>query len=52
MELLKIGAQPDFQDENGGTPLSRVIETGNAAVIELLRGAKVDYQYEIVSEFN
>ena len=52
--LLKNGAQPHFEDENGCTPLSRVIETGNAVVVEFLlaQGAKVDYQYEIVNEFN
>ena len=52
--LLKNGAQPDFEDENRCTPLSRVIETGNAEVIELLlsQGAKVDYQYRIVSKLN
>ena len=54
--LLENGAQPDFEDEDEHrcTPLSRAIETGNAAVIELLlaHGAKVDYQYETVSKFN
>jgi ankyrin repeat protein len=52
--LLKNGAQPDFEDENRCTPLSWAIETGNSAVIELLlaQGAKIDYQYKIVSRFN
>jgi ankyrin repeat protein len=52
--LLKNGAQPDFVDESGGTPLSRAIEGRNTAVIKLLlaRGVKVDYQYTIVSKFN
>jgi ankyrin repeat protein len=52
--LLKNGAQPDFEDENRCTPLSRAIETRNLEVIELLlaQGAKVDYQYKIVSRFN
>ena len=51
--LLKYGAQPDFEDENRWTPLSRAIETRSVAVIELLlaQGAKVDYQYRIVSKF-
>jgi ankyrin repeat protein len=52
--LLENGAQPDFEDENGCTPLSRAIETGNAGVVGLLlaQGAKVDHQYKIVSKFN
>jgi ankyrin repeat protein len=52
--LLQNGAQPDFEDEGRCTPLSRAIETGNAAVIELLlaQGVKVDYRYKIVSKFN
>ena len=49
--LLKHEAQLDFEDEDRCTPLSRAIETGNAAVIEL-QGAKVDYQYKIVCKFN
>jgi hypothetical protein len=34
--------------------LSRAIEGGNAAVVELLlaQGAKVDYRYRLVSKFN
>jgi ankyrin repeat protein len=52
--LLKNRAQPDFEDGDRCTPLSRAIETGNLAVIELLlaQGAKVDYQYKFVSRFN
>jgi ankyrin repeat protein len=41
--LLKNGAQPDLEEDEGRcTPLPRVIETGNAVVIELLlaQGAK------------
>jgi ankyrin repeat protein len=50
--LLKHEAQLDFEDEDRCTPLSRAIETGNAAIIELLlaQGAKVDYQYKFVSK--
>jgi ankyrin repeat protein len=52
--LLKNGAQPDFENENGYTPLSRAIETGCMVIVELLlhQGAKVDYQYNIVSKSN
>ena len=49
--LFKYGAQPDFQDKDRCTPLSRAIEKTNMAVIELLlaQGAKVDYQYTNVN---
>ena len=52
--LLKNGAQPDFEDQNKCTPLSRAVEEGNAAVVELLlaQGVKVDYQYTLVSKFD
>jgi len=52
--LLKNGAQPDFEDQSSCTPLSRAIEGGNAAVVELLlaQGVKVDYRYRLVSKFN
>jgi ankyrin repeat protein len=52
--LLKHGAQPDFQDGYGCTPLSRAIEGRSTAVVELLlvQGAKVDYRYRVVSKFN
>jgi ankyrin repeat protein len=48
--LLKHKAQPDFEDEDGYTPLSRAIEGGSAVVVELLlaHAAKVDYGYTIV----
>jgi ankyrin repeat protein len=48
--LLKHGAQPNFEDEGGCTPLSRAIEDRNVAVAELLlaHAAKVDYGYTIV----
>jgi uncharacterized protein len=50
--LLRNGAQPDFEDENGCTPLSRAIERGNTGVVELLlvQGVKVNYRYKIVSK--
>ena len=33
---LKSGAQPDFGDKNGWTPLSRAVEEENVAVMQLL----------------
>ena len=53
--LLKNGAQPDFEDEKGWTPLSRAIEGGkgeHAVVVRLLlaEGVKVNYRYEHVSK--
>jgi uncharacterized protein len=52
--LLKNGAQPDFEDKEGYTPLSRAIEKRNVAAARLLlaQGAKKDYQYKIVSKSN
>ena len=52
--LLKNRAQPDVEDEDSCTPLSRAIEGGSAVVIELLlaQGVKVDYRYKLVSKFN
>ena len=49
--LLENGAGPDFEDEHGQTPLSRAIEGGNIAVIQLLlaKEVKMDYKYNIVS---
>ncbi|KAN0072342.1 hypothetical protein V8E54_009271 [Elaphomyces granulatus] len=53
--LLKNGAQPDFEDEKGCTPLSRAIEGDgeyegeHAVVVQLLlaEGVKVNYRYEL-----
>jgi ankyrin repeat protein len=52
--LLRNGAQPDFEDKDRCTPLSRAVDKGKAAVVELLlaQGVKVDYRYKIVSKFN
>jgi ankyrin repeat protein len=54
--LLQNGACPDFEDEDGQTPLARVVETGSIEVVQLLlaRGVKVDYKYtiQVVSESN
>ena len=51
--LLENGARPDFEDEDGQTPLSRAVEGGSVAVVQLLlanRDVKMDYKYNIVSE--
>jgi ankyrin repeat protein len=41
--LLKNGAQPDFADADGQTPLSRAKYAGNAAVLQLLnRSISID----------
>ena len=50
--LLENGAQPDFEDENGQTPLSRAVERGNVVVAHLLiaKEAKINFKYHIVSE--
>jgi len=47
--LLEHGAWPDFEDEDGRTPLSRAVETGSVPVVQLLlvKGAKMDYRYRI-----
>ena len=52
--LLKKGAQPDLEDENGWKALSRAIEKGHAVVVQLLlvQGAKVNYIYKVVSKSN
>jgi ankyrin repeat protein len=33
--LLENGAQPDFEDENGQTPLSRAVEGGHIPIVRL-----------------
>ena len=50
--LLENGARPDFEDEGGSTPLSRAIENGSVAVVQLLlaKEVKMDFRYKIVSE--
>ena len=50
--LLENGAGPDFEDEDGQTPLSRAVEGGSVAVVQLIlaREVKMDYTYKIVSE--
>ena len=34
--LLKNGARPDFEDEKGRTPLSRIVENEDERVAKLL----------------
>ena len=50
--LLEKGAQPDFGDENDQAPLSRAVEKGSVAVVQLLlaKEAKMDIKYISVSE--
>ena len=50
--LLEKGAQPDFEDESGQVPLSRAVEEGHVAVVQLLlaKEAKMDFKYNTVSE--
>jgi ankyrin repeat protein len=55
--LLKNGAQPDFEDEKGWTPLLRSIdghEGEHVVVVQLLlaQRVKVNYQCEFVSKSN
>jgi ankyrin repeat protein len=42
--LLRNGAQPDFEDADGQTPLSRAEHAGSAAVLQLLnRSINIDH---------
>ena len=52
MLLLESGAQPDFEDEKGLTPLSRAIENGIVSIVQLLlaREVKINFKYNTVSE--
>ena len=52
--LLENGAQPDFGDEKGWTPLSRAVETGSAPVVQLLlaKEVEINFKYKFVSERN
>jgi ankyrin repeat protein len=49
--LLENGSRPDLEDVDGQTPLSRAVEEGSVAVVELLfaKVAKMEYKYNIVS---
>ena len=50
--LLENGAQPDFEDEGGHTPLSRAVKKGSVAIVQLLlaKGVEIDFTYNTVSE--
>jgi ankyrin repeat protein len=50
--LLEKGAQPNFEDRKGQTPLSRAVENGSVAIVQLLlaKEAKMDFRYNSVSE--
>jgi ankyrin repeat protein len=51
--LLENGAGPNFEDDGGQTPLSRAVEGGSVAVVQLLlanKEVKKDYKFSIVSE--
>ena len=50
--LLEKGAQPNFEDKGSCTPLSRAVEKGSVAVVQLLlaKEAKTDFRYNYVSE--
>jgi ankyrin repeat protein len=47
--LLSNGADPEFTDGVGWTPLSRAIERGRSGIIRqlLARGAAVNYTYSL-----
>ena len=49
--LLENGAQPNFEDANGQTPLSRAVDGGSLAVVQLLlaKEVKMDFKYNVVS---
>ena len=51
--LLENGAQPDLEDQDSQTPLSRAVEGETVAIVRLLLagGAKTDYRYRFVSQF-
>ena len=50
--LLENGAQPDFGDEDGQTPLSRAVGNRSVAVVQLLPAKEVimDFNCNFVSE--
>ena len=44
--LLENGAQPDFEDEDSQTPLSRAVEKGSVAVVQLLLSKEVEINFK------
>jgi ankyrin repeat protein len=51
--LLENGAGPNFEHKDGWTPLSRAVEEGSVAVVQLLlanKEVKRYYKYNVVSE--
>ena len=48
--LLENGAKPNFKDVGGQTPLSRAVEAGSVAVVQLLLANK-EVEKDFVSEF-
>ena len=50
--LVENGARPDVEDDDGQTPLSRAVEGGRVAVVQLLLAQEVELncRYYIVSE--
>jgi len=48
--LLKYGAQPDLEDRDGQTPLSRAICAGNTVLVELLN-SYLHHEYGLEPSF-
>ena len=50
--LLENGVQPDFEDGEGQALLSRAVDEGSVAVLQLLlsKEMKMDFRYNTVSE--
>ena len=50
--LLEKETQPDFGDESGQVSLSRAVEKGSVAVMQLFlaKEVKADFKYNIVGE--
>ena len=46
-EAVGHGAQPDFEDEKGCTPLSGAIEGNNATIVQLLLAQGVNWTINV-----